>query len=70
MHIVMMHGQSYKKEANMTTTSRHGVIEEIRIMINTGASEDAVDEYIINLYTKGEITSRVYELLMSMNYCR
>lgn len=54
----------------MIKHSRHGVIEEVRIMINTGASEDAVDEYIINLYTKGEITSRVYELLMGMNYSR
>lgn len=54
----------------MTTKSRQGVIEEVAIMIRTGASIEAVDEYIIALYEKGEITERVYSLLMGMNYVR
>jgi hypothetical protein len=54
----------------MDKHSRHGVVEEVRIMIVTGASEDAVDDFIFKLYEKGEITSRVFDLLMSMNYAR
>lgn len=50
----------------MTKHSRHGVIEEVAIMIRTGASEKAVDEYIEALYQKEEITDRVYSLLVSM----
>ena len=45
---------------------RHGVIEEVAIMIRTGASEKAVDEYIEKLYQNSEITDRVYSLLVGM----
>lgn len=47
-------------------TSRHGVIEEVAIMIKTGASEKAVGNYVDNLLKNEEITTRVYDLLISM----
>ena len=50
--------------------SRHGVVEEVAIMIRTGASEKTVDDYIEKLWKNGEITSRVYDLLVTMNICR
>ena len=46
--------------------SRHGIIEDVAIMIRTGASEKTVSNYIENLYKKAEITSRVYEILIDM----
>lgn len=46
--------------------SRHGVIEEVAIMIRTGASEKTVSNYIDNLYKKDEITSRIYDILIDM----
>ena len=48
------------------TTSRHGVIEEVSVMIRTGASEKTVSTFVDNLLKKGEITTRVYELLIGM----
>lgn len=54
----------------MTNHSRHGVVEEVAIMIRTGASEEAVDEYIEKLWKNKEVTSRVYDLLVTMNICR
>ena len=50
----------------MTKHSRHGVIEEVAIMIRTGAKEKTVSEYVDNLLKKGEITTRVYDLLIGM----
>ena len=50
--------------------SRHGVVEEVAIMIRNGASEKTVDDYIEKLWKNAEITSRVYELLVTMNICR
>ena len=50
----------------MTKTSRHGVIEEVAIMIRTGASEKTVSTFVDDLLRKGEITTRVYELLIGM----
>ena len=46
--------------------SRHGVIEEVAIMIRTGASEKTVSSYIDNLYKKEEITTRIYDILIDM----
>lgn len=46
--------------------SRHGVIEEVATMIRTGASEKTVSNYIESLLRDGEITTRVYELLIGM----
>ena len=46
--------------------SRHGVIEEVAIMIRTGASEKTVSNYIDNLYKKDEITARIYDILIDM----
>jgi hypothetical protein len=50
----------------MTNHSRHGVIEEVAIMIRTGAREKTVSDYIETLLKKGKITTRVYELLINM----
>ena len=50
----------------MNKHSRHGVIEEVSIMIRTGASEKVVSNYVDNLLAKGDITSRVYDLLIGM----
>jgi hypothetical protein len=50
----------------MTNTSRHGVIEEVAIMIRTGASEKAIGEYIDNLLKTNQVTTRVYDLLINM----
>ena len=50
----------------MINTSRHGVIEEVAIMIRTGASEKAVGEYVDNLLKTNQITTRVYDLLIGM----
>ena len=47
--------------------SRHGVVEEVAIMIRTGASEKTVDDYIEKLWKNAEITSKVYDLLVTMN---
>ena len=50
--------------------SRPGVVEEVAIMIRTGASEKTVNDYIEQLWKNAEITSKVYELLVTMNICR
>ena len=50
----------------MTRTTRHGVIEEVAIMIKTGASEKTVSNYIDKLYKNFEISDRVYCILNDM----
>lgn len=50
----------------MINHSRHGVIEEVAIMIRTGASERAVTEYIDKLLKTDQITTRVYDVLLDM----
>lgn len=50
----------------MRNTSRHGVIEDVAVMIRTGASEKAVSEYVDGLLKREEITTRVYDLLIGM----
>ena len=47
-------------------TTRHGVIEEVSIMIKTGASEKTVTNYIEKLYANFEISDRVYYILNDM----
>lgn len=47
-------------------TSRHGVIEEVAIMIKTGASEKTVSNYIEKLFQNYEISDRVYCILLDM----
>ena len=54
------------KVNDMTKTSRHGVIEEVAIMIRTGASEKTVSNFVDNLLRKEEITTRIYEILIGM----
>ena len=51
---------------DMTRTTRHGVIEEVAIMIKTGASEKTVSNYIDKLYKNFEISDRVYCILNDM----
>lgn len=48
------------------TNTRHGVIEEVAIMIRTGASEKAVSNYVERLYQNMEIGDRVYCILIDM----
>ena len=50
----------------MNKHSRHGIIEEVTIMIRTGASEKVVSEYVDTLMKNEEITARVYDLLIGM----
>lgn len=50
----------------MVCNSRHGVIEEVAVMIRTGASEKCCSNYVENLFRTGQITSRIYELLIGM----
>ena len=50
----------------MTRTTRHGVIEEVAVMIRTGASEKTVSNYIDKLYNNFEISDRVYCILIDM----
>ena len=50
----------------MTITIRHGVIEEVAIMIRTGASEKTVCNFIDKLYNDFEISDRVYCILNDM----
>ena len=50
----------------MTRTTRHGVIEEVAVMIRTGASEKTVSNYIDKLYNNFEISDRVYCILNDM----
>ena len=50
----------------MTKTSRHGVIEEVAIMIRTGASEKTVSNFVEKLYQEFEISDRVYCILNTM----
>ena len=50
----------------MTRTSRHGVIEEVAVMIRTGASEKTVSNFVDELLRKGEIKTRVYDILIGM----
>ena len=50
----------------MTRTSRHGVIEEVAVMIRTGASEKTVSNFVDELLRKAEITTRVYDILIGM----
>lgn len=50
----------------MEKTSRHGVIEEVAIMIRTGASEKTVTNFVEELLRKDEITTRVYDILIGM----
>lgn len=45
---------------------RAEVIEEVAVMIRTGASEKCCSDYVENLLRKGKITSRVYELLIGI----
>ena len=47
-------------------TTRHGVIEEVAIMIKTGVSEKTVSSYIDKLYNNFEISDRVYCILNDM----
>ena len=47
-------------------TTRHGVIEEVAIMIRTGASEKAVSNFVKNVYQNGEVSDRVYCILLDM----
>ena len=51
---------------DMTRTIRHGVIEEVAIMIKTGASEKTVSNYIDKLYKNFEISDRAYCILNDM----
>ena len=46
------------------------IVERVRIMINTGASEDTVHDYITKLYANGKITTNIYDLLVGMNLNR
>lgn len=46
--------------------NRKGVIEEVAIMIRTGASENTVANYIDKLYSNFEISDRVYCILNDM----
>ena len=55
-----------ERKVNHMTTSRHGVIEEVAIMIKTGASEKTVSTFVDNLLRKGEITTRIYDILIGM----
>ena len=50
----------------MMRTTRHGVIEEVAIMIKTGASEKTVSDYIDKLYMNFDISDRVYCILNDM----
>lgn len=50
----------------MNRTTRHGVIEEVRIMIKTGASEKTVSDFVEKLYQNFEISDRVYCILIDM----
>ena len=50
--------------------SRHGVGVEVASMIRNGAREKTVDDYIEKLWKDAEITSKAYELLVTMNICR
>ena len=50
----------------MTKTTRHGVIEEVSIMIRTGASEKTVGDFVDKLYRNEEISDRVYCILIDM----
>lgn len=43
-------------------------ITMVATMIRTGASEDAIDDFIYNLYVNEKVTERGYSLLMGMNY--
>ena len=47
-------------------TTRHGVIEEVAVMIKTGAGEKTVSNYIDKLYNNFEISDRVYCILNDM----
>ena len=47
-------------------TTRNGVIEEVAVMIRTGASEKTVSNYIDKLYNNFEISDRVYCILIDM----
>ena len=50
----------------MMKTTSHGVIEEVAVMIKTGASEKTVSDYIDKLYNNFEISDRVYCILNDM----
>ena len=47
-------------------TTRHEVIEEVATMIRTGASEKAVSNFVENVYRNGEVSDRVYCILLDM----
>ena len=47
-------------------TTRHGVIEEVAIMIRTGVSKKAVSNFVENVYQNGEVSDRVYCILLDM----
>lgn len=47
-------------------TTRHGVIEEVAIMIRTDASEKAVSDLVENVYQNGEVSDIVYCILLDM----
>lgn len=46
--------------------TRHGVIEEVAIMIKTGASEDTIENFIHKMYANSEIGDRTFSLLEGM----
>lgn len=50
----------------MRKISRHGVIEEVSLMIRSGASEKTVSNYVDDLLRKEEITTRVYDILIGI----
>ena len=50
----------------MTRTTRHGVIEEVAIMIKTRKKKKTVSNYIDKLYKNFEISDRVYCILNDM----
>ena len=47
-------------------TTRNGVIEEGAIMIRTGASEKVPSNFVENVYQNGEVSDRVYCILLDM----
>ncbi|MBO7733893.1 MAG: hypothetical protein J6S67_15120 [Methanobrevibacter sp.] len=50
----------------MIRHSTNGIIEEVCIMMRTGASENTVGDYIDKLYKEEQISERVYSLLIGM----
>ena len=64
---IIIRNKEYKfLGGNKMRTTRHGVIEEVAIMIRTGASEKAVSNFVENVYQNGEVSDRVYCILLDM----